>query len=41
MIYLNKGLSSSQAIYKSILPVIQDVWHDQGSHIHMNAKLYT
>ena len=29
MIYLNKGSSSSQAIYKSILRVIQNVWHDQ------------
>ena len=29
MIYLNKGSSSSRAIYKRILRVIQNVWHGQ------------
>ena len=29
MIYLNKGSSSLQAIYKRILRVIQNVWHGQ------------
>ena len=35
MIYLNKGSSSSRASYKSILHVVQNVWHQQDLLIHI------
>ena len=35
MIYFNKGSSSSRAIFKSMLHVIQNVWHGQGLLIHV------
>ena len=41
MIYLNKGSSSSRAIYKSILHVIQMYDIDKASHTYLISKLYT
>ena len=50
MIYFNKGSLSSQAIFKSILHVSQNVCHGEGLLIHvtvynsaflLNAELYT
>ena len=40
MIFLNKGSSSSRAIYKSI-NIIRMYDMDKASHAHLNAKLYT
>ena len=37
IIYLNRGLSSSRAICKFNLQVIQNVWHRQGLVIHITV----
>ena len=50
IIFFNKGSpsslsssssssSSSQTIYKSILHVIQNVWHGKASHIYLNTTI--
>ena len=37
IIYLNRGLSSSRAICKFNLQVIQNVWHGQGLVMHITV----